>query len=157
MDEIYDKYYSKVYNYVLKKTRNKEDAEDLTNSVFVAIFEYLNKNIKIEKLENLIFKIASNLWYMKVQEYEKNKKVITYDKTSYLGYEVAMLDKVIYKEIITNLDALGLTTKEKLCFKLYYIDDLPIKEISENLKMKPANIKYFLYSARNKIKENYYG
>ena len=157
MDEIYDKYYSKVYNYALKKTRNKEDAEDLTNSVFVAIFEYLNKNIKIEKLENLIFKIASNLWYMKVQEYEKNKKVIPYDKTPYLGYEVAMLDKVIYKEIITNLDALGLTSKEKLCFKLYYIDDLPIKEISENLKMKPANIKYFLYSARNKIKENYYG
>lgn len=58
MDEIYDKYYYKIYNWVLNKTNNKEDAEDLTNNVFLSIFEYLNKNIKIE---NLIWKIAYNL------------------------------------------------------------------------------------------------
>ena len=42
MDEIYDKYYYKIYNWALNKTNNKEDAEDLTNSVFLSIFEYLS-------------------------------------------------------------------------------------------------------------------
>ena len=65
MDEIYDEYYYKIYNWAIRKTNNKEDAEDLTNSVFLSIFEYLNKNIKVEKIENLIWKIAYNLWCTK--------------------------------------------------------------------------------------------
>ena len=38
---------------------------------------------------------------------------------------------------------------------MYYINDLSIKEISKKINTKEANIKYFLYSARNKIKEKY--
>lgn len=68
MDEIYDKYYYKIYNLALNKTNNKEDAEDLTNNVFLSIFEYLNKNIKIDKIENLIWKIAYNLWCTKAKK-----------------------------------------------------------------------------------------
>ena len=51
--------------------------------------------------------------------------------------------------------AIGLTNNEKLSFNMYYIQDLSIKEISEVLGTKEANVKYYLYSARNKIKEKY--
>ena len=51
MSNIYDKYFYKIYNWALGKTRNKEDAEDITSSVFVAIQEYLNKDIEIEEYD----------------------------------------------------------------------------------------------------------
>lgn len=156
LNEIYDEYYYKIYNWALKKLNNKEDAEDLTNSVFLSIFEYLNKNIKVEKLENLIWKIAHNLWSKKVKEYVKEKNNTNYDVEFQLGYEIEMIDKIIYKEIINNIDDFGLTEKEKLSFKMYYVDDLPIKTISEKLKTSDNNIKYFLYNARKKVKERYY-
>lgn len=156
MDKIYDEYYYKIYNWAIKKTNNKEDAEDLTNSVFLAIFEYFNKNINVEKIENLIWKIAYNLWCTKAKKYIKEKNVMYFDDEINFGYEVEMLDKIIYKEIISNLDNIGLTNKEKKTFDLYYIDDLSIKEIAKLLDTKDANIKYYLYSARNKIKERYY-
>ena len=54
MDKVYDEYFDKIYNWSIKKTNNREDAEDLTNSVFLSIFQYLNKDISVEKLENLI-------------------------------------------------------------------------------------------------------
>lgn len=73
MGRIYDKYYYKIYNWAIKKTNNKEDAEDLTNNVFLSIFEYLNKNISVEKLENLIWEIAYNLWCIKAKKYIKEK------------------------------------------------------------------------------------
>ena len=155
MDKIYDEYYYKIYNWSIKKTNNKEDAEDLTNSVFLAIFEYFSKNIEIQKIENLIWKIAYNLWCTKAKKYIKEKNNLNFNEDSKIGYEIEMIDKIIYREIINNLDSIGLTQKEKKSFKMYYINDLSIKEISKNLNTRETNIKYYLYSARNKIKERY--
>lgn len=156
MDKIFDEYYYKIYNWSIKKTNNKEDAEDLTNSIFLAIFEYLNENIKVEKLENLIWKIAHNIWSNKAKKYIKEKNNISYNDNINIGYEEKMLEKVIYKEIINNIENIGLTDKELTSFKLYYIFDLSLKEISNKINSTESNIKYYLYSARKKIKERYY-
>jgi RNA polymerase sigma-70 factor (ECF subfamily) len=156
MDAIYDEYFDKIYNWSIKKTNNKEDAEDLTNSVFLAIFEYFNKDIKVEKLENLIWKIAYNLWSTKAKNYIKEKNNTEFDEEYQSIDNTDMLDKVIYREIVNNLDNVGLTVNEKKAFELYYINDLSIKEISEKLDSSDTNIKYYLYSARKKIKERYY-
>ncbi len=155
MDKIYDEYYYKIYNWAIKKTNHKEDAEDLTNSIFLAIFEYFNNNIEIKKLDSLIWKIAYNLWCTKAKKYIKEKNNITFDENHEMGYDTQMLDKIIYKEIVNDLDGIDLTNKEKIIFNMYYINDLSIKEISRKINTKEANIKYFLYSARNKIKEKY--
>ena len=156
MDKIYDKYYYKIYYWAIKKTKNKEDAEDLTNSVFLAIFEYLSKDINIEKIDNLIWKIAYNLWCTKAKKYIKEKNNVVFEEEYQIGYKTDMVDKIIHKEIINNLDDIGLTSKEKVSFQMYYINDLSIKEISKELNTKEANIKFYLYSARNKIKEKYH-
>ena len=156
MDAIYDEYFDKIYNWSIKKTNNKEDAEDLTNSVFLAIFEYFNKDIKVEKLENLIWKIAYNLWSTKAKNYIKEKNNTEFNEEYQSIDNTDMLDKVIYREIVNNLDNVGLTVNEKKAFELYYINDLSIKEISEKLDSSDTNIKYYLYSARKKIKERYY-
>ena len=154
MDVVYDKYFDKIYSWAIKKTNNKEDAEDLTNNVFLAIFEYFNKNISIEKLDNLIWKIAHNMWYLKAKNYIKEKENVTLDEVN-TSYREKYLDKVIYNDIINNLSNIGLTEKEFITFKLYYGNDLSIKEISDKLKTSESNIKYYLYSARKKVKERY--
>ncbi len=156
MDKIYDEYYYPIYNWAVKKTNNKEDAEDLTNSIFLSIFEYFNKNISIDNLNNLIWKIAYNKWCTKAKSYIKEKSNILLDEELSSSYEVDMLDKVIYREIIDNIGNVGLTHHEEKAFRLYYVNDLSIKEISEILNSKQNNIKYYLFSARNKIKEKYY-
>ena len=155
MSNIYDKYFYKIYNWALGKTRNKEDAEDLTNSIFVAIFEYFNENIDVRKIDNLIWKIAHNIWCTRAKKYIKEKNNISYGETNDIGYEENTLDKVVYKEIVNNLDHIGLTEKELLSFRLYYIRDLSIKDISKKIGTSENNIKYYLYSARKKVKEKY--
>ena len=155
MDKIYDEYYYKIYYWAIKKTRNKEDAEDLTNNIFVSIFEYLGKNIGIDKLDNLIWKIAYNCWCTKAKKYIKEKNNISVDANYDVGYQDDMLDKVIYREIIDDIENFNLTEKEIIVFKMYYCNDLSIKEISDKINSSQSNIKYYLYNARKKIKERY--
>lgn len=155
MDAVYDKYYDQIYNWSIKKTNNKEDAEDLTNSIFLAIFEYFNKSISIDKLENLIWKIAYNKWSTKAKQYIKEKNNVEFNEEYYNNLHEDMLDKIIYREIVYNIDNIGLTEKEERSFKLYYINDLSIKEISKILDTTENNIKYYLYSSRKKIKEEF--
>ena len=131
MDVIYDHYFNIIYNWSVKKTNNREDAEDLTNSIFLAIFEYLNKDIEVKKIENLIWKIARNIWCTKAKKYIKEKNNISYDETYEYGYEDITIDKIIYKEIINEIDNYNLSENEIKVFKLYYIKDLSIKEIKE--------------------------
>ena len=155
MDTIYDKYFDVIYNWSVKKTNNRFDAEDLTNSIFLAIFEYLNKNIEIQKLDNLIWKIANNIWCTKAKKYIKEKGNVTYNDYNVISYEDISIDKIIYKEIINDIDKYHLTDNEKKVFELYYINDLSIKEIKDKLNISESNIKYYLYNSRNKIKERY--
>lgn len=155
MDIIYDEYFDKIYHWAVKKTNSREDAEDLTNSIFLAIFEYLNKNIEVEKLENLIWKIANNIWCTKAKKYMKEKNDVPYDETHNCGYEDITLDKMIYREIINEIEHYNLSTNERNVFRLYYLNDLSIKEIQKKLSITESNVKYYLYNARKKIKERY--
>ena len=156
MDAIYNRYYNQIYSWSIKKTNNKEDAEDLTNSIFLAVFEYFNKDIKVEKLENLIWKIAYNIWSTKAKNYIKEKDNIEFNEEYQISHNEEMLDKVIYREIINNLNNIGLTPNEEKTFKMYYINDLSIKEISNRLSTTESNVKFYLYNSRKKIKERYY-
>lgn len=155
MDEIFDAYYEKIYYWSIKKTNNIEDAKDLTNNIFVSIFEYVNKNIEIEKLDNLIWKIAHNLWNQKAKKYITEKNDISIDDGYNLGYNENIIDKIIYKEIVNNIETFDLTDKEIIAFKLYYYKDLSVREIGNEMNTSDSNVKYYLYSARNKIKERY--
>lgn len=155
MQEIFDTYYEKIYYWSLNKTKNIDDAHDLTNNIFLSIFQYINKNIEIEKLDNLIWKIATNLWNKRAIGYINEKNNIELDE-NITKYKEDIIDKIIYNDIVDNIDNYNLTDKEKICFKYYYFEDLSIKEIVEKMNSSESNIKYYLYSARNKIKERYY-
>ena len=155
MEDIYDKYYEQIYNWAIIKTNNKEDAEDLTNSTFLAVFEYFNKNINVDKIENLIWKIARNIWSNKAKNYIKEKGNIEFNEKYHNDYNEDILEKIIYQEIIDKIDKIGLTEKERKAFMLYYVNELPLKEISSILETTENNIKYYLYNSRKKIKEEF--
>lgn len=119
MDKVYDEYFEKIYGWALKKTNNRFDAEDLTNSIFLAIFEYLNKDIKIEKINNLIWKIAYNIWCTKAKKYIKEKDNIVIDEEKQPLNTNDMTAKIIFREIFYDLENIGFTKNEKYAFKLF--------------------------------------
>lgn len=156
-DKIYNDYYVKLYYWAVKKTKNREDASDLVHDIFCAIYTYLNKGVKILELDNLIWKIAHNLWCKKVKEYYKEKNIIYDDEliSNYENNDIDLFDKIIYSQIKEDIERnqYDLTSREKECFKLYYFSNLSLKQISNKINSNISNVKYYLYNSRKKIKE----
>ena len=59
-DEIYFEHYKMVLNLALQYVQNTEDAEEITQDVFVKIFDNLNSFKKQSSLKTWIYRMAIN-------------------------------------------------------------------------------------------------
>ena len=69
--EIIGRYKGKLYNYILRMTSDAEDAEDLTQEVFIRMYSSLDSFRKQSSLNTWLFRIASNIC---IDAYRRNKK-----------------------------------------------------------------------------------
>ena len=67
---FYDKYKSLVYNLALNYSTNKEDAEEITQDVFITVFKKMSSFRNESKIETWIFRVTIN----KSLDYLKAKK-----------------------------------------------------------------------------------
>lgn len=69
--EVYEKYYSIVLNYINKKISNYSDAEDMTMEVFMSVYKnFDNYDSKKANYNTWIFVIVNN----KIKNYYRDKK-----------------------------------------------------------------------------------
>lgn len=153
-EKIFDAYYDKIYFWCLKKLRNKEEAKDLVQDVFVEIYIYIDKGIEIHNIDGLVWTICFNTWKKKVRKLVKDKMII-YDEDLLQNERVDdyKIEQILYRDILNNLDDYLLTEKEKLCFKLFYQSGYNVQEISEKLDTSISNVKYYLFHGRKRVKE----
>ena len=78
-------------------------------------------------------------------------------KMSNVNMKIKPSKKIIYREIVSDIDKIGLSDNEVNIFNLYYLKDLSIKKISNILNITESNIKFYLFSIRKIIKERYDG
>ncbi len=62
-DEIFETYFSRVYNKILGMVKNPEDAEDIAQEVFVSVYKNLKKFRKESNVYTWIYRIAINKTY----------------------------------------------------------------------------------------------
>ena len=134
----YDMYVEQIYRFIYFKIGNKkEEAEDLTSSVFLKTWNYIkDTEIKEKTLKALIYKIARNAI---IDEYRKkalrddvsldqseNAQNIADDRQDIIGDIDINLDK---DKIILKLNALKDDYRELIILR--YIEDLSISEIAQ--------------------------
>ncbi|HHU78280.1 MAG: RNA polymerase sigma factor [Caldicoprobacterales bacterium] len=71
-EELIGLYEKKIYNYCLRMTNSREDAEDLTQEVFVRVYRNLNKFRGKSRLSTWIYRIAHNVC---IDQYRRTKAV----------------------------------------------------------------------------------
>jgi len=146
LKEIYELYAQKVYNLILNRFNDKFLAEDITQDVFLTIYD---KSILFRGdslISTWIYRIAFNKC---LDELKRRKKTINrMDTTTHQELENDDETKVSVNltAIISAVNLLKQSQKE--AFTLVYLDKFSQREASEIMSMNIKAFESLLYRAR---------
>ena len=144
IEELYNKYFDKTYNFVYFKVKDRELAEDLVSEWWFKIMRKIDKfnPEKEHQVSVWIFTIIRNNMF---DYFKKNKKVINNSEEilEFLEADSEDLNKKIdnkyfRKVIISEME--NLSKQEKEIINLKYFSDLKNNEISKILKIKEKSV-----------------
>jgi RNA polymerase sigma-70 factor (ECF subfamily) len=147
-----------VFRMIYYRIYSREDAEDLTQEVFIKMFKAIGKLDDTNKIRPWLFAIALN----RVRDFKRWKSIETLFSRSEDDLQNVSEssndpgDKMESLEFLKNLQQF--TTKlpkgEREIFMLRFVDNLGIAEIAETLKKNESTVKTHLYRAIKKFKED---
>lgn len=145
-DQIYDEYFDRIYYKILSSVKNAEDAEDITQEVFMSIYKNLSKFRADSKIYTWIYRIAINKTYdffrKKKIDLELNEEILNIEDGTDLN------SPMIIQE---NLKKLSKEEREILLLKDVY--GYKLREISELKGRNISTIKSIYYKALKNLEE----
>lgn len=147
--ELYGIYSDKIYNTALSYCKNSQDAEDITQDVFLKIYRNASKFERRSSLSTWIYRIAVNT---SLNHQNKTKNRSTQKLSDQLGevefnHPGVLLEKKENAEILFKLID-DLSERQKTAFILSYIEFLPRKEVAEIMEISLKAVESLLQRAK---------
>lgn len=134
-------------------TRNKEEAEDLTQETIMKAIVYREQYTPQTNFKAWVFTIMRNLF---INQYRRNKKratIFDYSKENYLLTQIQESNwnpsnRLTVKELVSQIGNLG--DEYRLPFMMHY-DGFKYYEIAEQLSIPIGTVKSRIFIARKKL------
>ncbi len=140
------------FSVIMNIVKNKQDAEDIMQNVFIKVFYELKRFDKRAKFSSWIYRIATNesltfkrLFKHKVDTEQALRKVEVKS-----GVETDLERQDQQKYVLEAMQQL--TDAEKLVVSLFYLKEHKIKEIAIISNKKESWVKVVLHRGREKLK-----
>ena len=154
-NELISKYYSYVYNFMIKLTNDRDITLDLVQDTFMKFIKSID-SYSFEKnalFGTYIISIAKNTY---IDYLRKNKNELQeLDIENYMEIKNTSLLNEDYNSLLEKIEELPFLQKEVI--KLKYIEGYTLNEIALMQKVSPKTIKSRLFEARKKLKEKMKG
>lgn len=152
-EEIIRRYNNKIYNIAYRFTGNAQDSLDITQEIFIKIYNSLKKYCFDYKFSSWLLKTTTNYCL----DYKKKKTLntisidSTYERIESISAEQEFIQHENEKTIINAINKLP--NKYKILIELYHHQNMSYGEISEQLGLSMTKVKNRLYRARLMLKE----
>ncbi len=152
---LVEKHKNMVFTIALKIVRNREDAEEIAQDVFVKAYQSLYSFKKESKFSTWLYRIVYNAAISKTRKKNLETTNINYDIVeSYSEDEISenlnRLEENEQKKII-NTVLKKLNAEDHLLVTLYYFEEKSVEEISEIANISQSNVKVKLFRTRKKL------
>lgn len=145
VDEVLRQYSNMVYRLAYARTKNKQDAEDITQEVFLKYIRS-NKNFKDEE--------HRKAWLLRVTA-NTSKSILTSAWARHYACMEELPEKSASMEEKSEVfyAVQRLPEKYRIVIQLYYYEELSVREISEILSKKESTVKSLLRRGRERVKK----
>ncbi len=161
--DVYEEYKNLVYNLSLQYVHNAEDAQDITQEVFVKIHDHLHEhNEALSSLKTWIYRITinHNLDFIKAKKTQKRFAFITslfgpddsgreLDPGHFDHPGVLMEDKEEVERLFSFID--NLPEKQRTAIILMKIEDRSQKEAAEIMNITPKALESLVQRAKQSL------
>jgi len=149
---FYDKYVKSIYRFVYIRVGNKQIAEDITQDIFLKIWQHLVDKKNVKSFQAFIFRIARNTV---VDHYRSAKQELPLD---YMPESVEVVEENILvadKNIDANIllkEITKLKSEYQEVLLLRYVEDMSIDDIAQVMEKDKNNIRVTIHRALAKLK-----
>lgn len=159
LQECYNEYRIKLFNYCLSRLDSREAADDCVQEAFIVFYNKLLDGEEFENPRAFLYRTADNfVKRQKQKDAVELKRSVPLDDAAEVGVTdeyLSRLDLIDYEEcakILLNL----LTDEEKQIYDLRYIQKIGVEDIAERLGISRPAASMRLMRLRNKIKDMVY-
>lgn len=161
-EKLYHENKTLVFNLALNYTQNTEDAEEITQDVFVKVYNSLENFNQKSSYKTWIYRITINRCLDFIQQKNSQKRYFMYgkknlNKKEYLNSSTfehpgIMLEKKedakILFEVINTLN-----DNQKTAFLLAKLDGISNPEIAEIMQLSISSVESLIFRAKASLKE----
>lgn len=133
-DQLVRRYYPQIYNYIYRRTDNKEFAEDLTQETFLKLTRAIGRYVPVAKFSTFLYRIAQNtlIDYYRSAKTELEEVPEQWEESKSGQVE----DKIFMESILKRIPE-----EQRECLILYYYQQLKYKEIAMILQVPVSTVK----------------
>jgi RNA polymerase sigma-70 factor (family 1) len=149
---IYDQYWPDLYNAIYKKTRDKQQCQDIVQNVFTDLWKR-RYQLNIANLPAYLHTAARFQVYKQIsRQPEKAIYLDCFDEL--IGSPIRTDDHLLETEImdLINLWLAALPEKRRKIFLLYYREELSTREIADQLGISQKTVQSQLYTSTQSLR-----
>lgn len=158
-DEIYQRYFKRVYAFLYKRLRNTADTEETTQEVFINIFSSLDSFRGEAPFAAWIFGLTRRTLAARFRR-KRHPTIPLFEEDEYVSYtrltaggqaEATPLEYYELSERAAQLsEALDneMTPDQRQIFEMHHLESKPIAEIAKALSRSEDSVKSGLYRTR---------
>ena len=149
-----DRYGQQVFVLVDRIVSCQEDAEELTQNVFLKAFQQLSSFKAESTFSTWIYRIATNIAISAVRK--KRNDVLRLDDSVFANLSDTQVDAALEDESEEQMERLQqamnqLEADERALITLYYLKEKPLAEVAFILGLTEGNAKVKLHRIRKKL------
>lgn len=159
---VYNQYHILVYNVALNYVRNSEDAEEITQDVFIQVHASLHRFEEKSTFKTWIYRITINKSIDFIKHKNSKKRFFIFgtksqSETEYLNIShfehpgILLENKEKAALLYATIDTLG--ENQKTAFMLSKINGLSNPEIAEIMQLSISSVESLIFRAKATLKE----
>lgn len=153
-EHILNRYSGQIFNLIAHIVPCKEDAEELTQDVFIKVFRQLSSFKEESSFSTWIYRIATNTAISAARK--RKHDTLHLDDAVYKDIPDEIIDETLDNSSEEQLQRLYialemLSADERALITLYYMNEKPVAEVASVLGLTASNVKIKLHRIRKKL------